>query len=73
MTPAELKNWTDQLGTPLIAIILLIMVVIPLIRRTMKEGQEAPAAMQIEVALMKARLSDIEMRLKAVEARRRTS
>jgi len=67
MTPDELKGWVDQLGTPLIAVILLIMVVIPLIRRTMKEGQEAPAALQVEIALIKAKLDDILVRLKIQE------
>ena len=67
MTPDELKGWADQLGTPLIAVILLIMVVIPLIRRTMKEGQEAPAAMQVEIALIKAKIDDMLVRLKILE------
>ena len=67
MTPDELKGWIDQLGTPLIAVILIIMVVIPLIRRTMKEGQEAPAAMQVEIALIKAKIEEILMRLKILE------
>ena len=67
MTPDELKGWIDQLGTPLIAVILLIMVVIPLIRRTMKEGQEAPAAMQVEIALIKAKIDDMLVRLKILE------
>lgn len=71
MTPDELKGWVDQLGTPLIAIILLIMVVIPLIRRTMKEGQEAPAALQVEIALIKAKIEDILHRLKILEDRPR--
>jgi len=67
VTPDELKGWIDQLGTPLIAVILIIMVVIPLIRRTMKEGQEAPAAMQVEIALIKAKIEEILMRLKILE------
>lgn len=67
MTPEQLKGWVDQLGTPLIAVILLIMVVIPLIRRTVKEGQETPAALQVEIALMKAKIEEILVRLKILE------
>lgn len=59
----EVKAWSDALGPTLIAVIALVVVVIPMLRRNRDEKQETPAALQVEIALIKARLDAIEERV----------
>jgi hypothetical protein len=66
----EVKAWSDALGPTLIAVIALVVVVFPMIRRNREEKPETPAALQVTLALMRRDLDDHEDRLKVLETKR---
>lgn len=66
----EVKAWSDALGPTLIAVIALVVVIVPMLKRNRDEKAETPAALQVTLALMRRDLDDHEERLKALEAKR---
>jgi hypothetical protein len=67
----EVRAWSDALGPTLIAVIALVVVVVPMLRRNRDEKQETPASLQVMLALMRRDLDDHEARLKALEGKPR--
>ena len=66
----EVKAWSDALGPTLVAVIAIAVIVVPMLRRSWSEKAETPAALQVDLALMRRDIDDINERLKAIEAKR---
>ena len=69
MGPDDVAAWSDAVGPTFIAVIALAVVIIPLLRRARSETHDLPAAVQVEIALMKADVADHEKRVDALEHR----
>jgi len=74
MGPDEVKAWSDAVGPTLIAVIALVLVVIPMIRRSRSEGHETAADVQVDIAIIKERcgqhgkdIADLQSRMAAME------
>jgi len=74
MGPDEVKAWSDAVGPTLIAVIALVLVVIPMIRRSRSEGHETAADVQVDIAIIKERcgqhgkdIADLQSRVAHLE------
>lgn len=69
MAPDEIKDWVDIIGPTGVLVLLIVMVVIPVLRRFNSEKGELPAQTQVNLALMQKAIDDHEARIKALEAK----
>jgi hypothetical protein len=66
----EVQAWSDALGPTLIAVIALVVVIVPMLKRNREERAETPAALQVDLALMRRDIDDLDNRVKALETKR---
>jgi len=74
MGPDEVKAWSDAVGPTLIAVIALVLVVIPMIRRSRVSQSRSAADVQVDIAIIKERcgqhgkdIADLQSRMAAME------
>lgn len=64
MGPTEIKAWSDALGPTLIAVIALVMVVLPMLKRNKTEQPHADISTAVKLENHEGRIVALEKRVK---------
>lgn len=60
MGPTEIKAWSDALGPTLIAVIALVLVVLPMLKRNKTEGGQSDISVAVRLENHEGRIAALE-------------